>query len=318
MTLGELVKNPKGFKITGIYRISRFEVKTAKNGKAYGDFQISDLSCDVPAKYWDISAQVTALLSQHAILQIEATLDYYKDAPQLTVVGITIPSPEAIDQAIKNLGMMSMRDLDEMLAWIVATINKLENDALRQVLTYFFVTRIDFAQQFQRHPAAVRNHHAWIGGLLEHSVEVVESALAYCARRDKVNQELLIAAALLHDIGKVREIEVDALGLPVGFTKEGKLLGHIYLGMEMVEQACREVGATQEIGLLLKHCIFSHHGQADWGSPVEPMIVEAEILHYLDNLSAKTDMFSREEERAEVGGFVRSHSLRRDVYRPRL
>lgn len=318
MKLGELVKNPKGFRVEGIYRISRFEVKTARNGKLYGDCLISDHSFEVPAKYWDIPGECVALFQQNGILRLEATLDYFKDSPQLTIDGVYLPSPAAIDQSLQSLGMMASRKLDDMVSELAAIIASINHQGLRELLGAIFDTNKPFAEKFKRHPGAVKNHHAYIGGLLEHTLEVAQGALDHCNRNNKINRDILVAAALVHDIGKVREIEVDAFGLGIGFTREGKLLRHISLGMEMLEHACQVVKLAPEVGLMLKHCILSHHGQAEWGSPVEPMFLEAELLHYLDNLSAKTEQFSREAGRAEPGSFNRSATLRRDVYRPSL
>jgi len=318
MTLGELVKNPKGFKVVGIYRISRFEVKTARNGKSYGDCLISDHSFEVPAKYWDISGDSAILFQQNGILRLEAMLDYFKDSPQLTIVGGYLPSPVEIDQSLQSLGMMAPRKIDDMVSELTAIITSIKQEGLRGLLVAIFDTDKPFAEKFKRHPGAVKNHHAYIGGLLAHTLEVAAAALDHCNRNDKINRDILLAAALVHDIGKVREIEVDVFGMGIGFTREGKLLRHISLGMEMLDHACQEVGLAPELGLMLKHCILSHHGQAEWGSPVEPMLLEAELLHYLDNLSAKTEQFSREAGRAEPGGFNRSATLRRDVYRPSL
>ena len=316
MTLGELVRNPKGSKVAGIYRISRFEVKTARNGKSYGDCLISDHSFEVPAKYWDIPGDSAILLQQNGILRLEATLDYFKDSPQLTIDGVYLPSPTEMDQSLQNLGMMAPRKIDDMAGELAAIIASIKHQGLRELLVAIFDTNEPFAEKFKRHPGAIRNHHAYIGGLLEHTLEVAVGAVDYCNRNDKINRDILLAAALVHDIGKVQEIEVDGFGMGIGFTKEGKLLRHISLGMEMLEHACQAVGLAPELGLMLKHCILSHHGQAEWGSPVEPMFLEAELLHYLDNLSAKTEQFSREAGRAEPGGFNRSATLRRDVYRP--
>ncbi|SDD97480.1 3'-5' exoribonuclease YhaM family protein [Sporomusa acidovorans] len=316
MKLGELVKNPKGFKITGIYRISRFEVKTARNGKAYGDCLISDHSFEVPAKYWDIPTERVALFQKNGVLRIDATLDYFKDSPQLTIESVFLPLPAEVDQSLSSLGMMAPRPIDDMYVELKSIIANVGHEGLRKLLTGIFVDDRQFAEKFKRHPGAVKNHHAYIGGLLEHTLEVAVGALDYCKRNDKIKRDILLAAALVHDIGKVREIEVDMLGMGIGFTREGKLLRHISLGLEMLESACQSVGLEAEISLMLKHCILSHHGQAEWGSPVEPMFLEAELLHYLDNLSAKTEQFYREAERAEPGGFNKSATLRREIYRP--
>ena len=316
MKLAEVAKQPKGFRITGIYRISRFDVKTAKNGKAYGDCMISDTSGDVPAKYWDIPSATAAVMAKHGILRIEAALDFFKDSPQFTITGIGVPAESETTAMLQNLGLMAKHDLAIMYAALVEFINAVAYEQFRLVLRHIFSG--EFARQFQHHPGAVWNHHAWIGGLLEHTLEVAGSAVDYCKRNPCVNQDILLSAALLHDIGKVQEIEVDDIGLPLGFTREGKLLRHIYLGMEQVEHACLATGASPEAALILKHCILAHHGQPEWGSPVEPMMVEAEVLHFLDNLSAKTDQFSRDEERTAPGGFTRSATLRHDVYRSEL
>ncbi|QDR83010.1 3'-5' exoribonuclease YhaM family protein [Sporomusa termitida] len=315
MKLGELVRNPKGARLAGIYRVSRFELKTAKNGKTYGDCYISDHSFDVPAKFWDISGEYSQILQQNLVLYIEATLDHFKEAPQLIIDSVAIPSRQEIDEALNTLGMMASQDIGQLYEALTAIIAGVECKSLKQILNYVFIDDKEFVERFKRHPGAVKNHHACIGGLLQHTVEVATTALDYCVRNPRVKKDILLAAALFHDIGKVREIEVDALGLPVGFTKAGKLLRHIYLGMELVEQACRKFNLEAELCLILKHCIYSHHGQAEWGSPVEPMILEAEILHYLDNLSAKTEQFIREEDKALPGSFNRSATLRRDIYR---
>ncbi|MBP2636827.1 MAG: yhaM [Firmicutes bacterium] len=318
MKLGELVKNPKGFKVTGIYRVSRFEVKTARNGKAYGDCLVSDYSFEVPAKYWDIPAEGVALFQQQGILRLEATLDYFKDSPQLTIDNVYLPQPEEIDQSLQELGMMAPRSLEDMVNELTDIIAQVSHEGLRALLVAMFIEDKSFSERFKRHPGAVKNHHAYIGGLLEHTLELTVGAIDHCNRNNKINKDILVAAALVHDIGKVQEIELDAFGMGIGFTREGKLLRHISLGIEMLEPFCRAVGLEKEIALMLKHCILSHHGQAEWGSPVEPMFLEAELLHYLDNLSAKTEQFSRETERLEPGAFNRSPTLRREIYRPSI
>lgn len=316
MKLSEAIKNPKGSRISGIYRIGRFEVKTARTGKAYGDCLISDPSGEIPAKYWDIPEEAAALAQQQVLVRVEAALDFFKEAPQLTIMSLTAPAAAEVEQALRELGLMSALDLNALFADLEKLIGTIQQEQLRRVLEQIFVLNKDFAIRFRCHPGAVHNHHAWIGGLLEHTMEVAWSAEDYCLRNNCINRDLLLTVALLHDIGKVWEIAVDDLGLPVGFTKQGKLLRHISLGMEQVDQACRELGTDPEISLVLKHCILSHHGQTEWGSPVEPMLLEADVLHYLDNLSAKTDQFSREGKRLEPGSFAKSYGLRREVYRP--
>ena len=318
MKLAAVIKNEQGFRVTGIYRISRFELKRAKTGKRYGDCMISDSSADIPAKCWDIEEEQAAVLTSHIILSVTGVLDFYKEAAQLTITDVAVPSDEERTAALKELGLTSKRDRKDMADGLDRLIQSVRRDDLRRLLCYVFSSADGFGASFLRHPGAVWNHHAWIGGLAEHTLEVAELADTYCQRTTGISRDILLTAALLHDIGKVQEIETDLLGLPLGFTAKGKLLRHIYLGMEQVEQACRQVGASAETALILKHCILSHHGQPEWGSPVEPMMMEAEILHYLDNISAKTDMFSRETERTAPGGFTRSQTLKRDIYRPEM
>lgn len=318
MKLAAVIKSERGCRVTGIYRISRFELKKAKTGKWYGDCLISDTSADIPAKYWDIEEEQAAVLTSHMILSVTATLDFYRETPQLTITDVAVPSDEEQTAALRGLGLTSKRDRKDMADDLGRFIESVQRDDLRRLLRQVFSSSDRFGASFLCHPGAAWNHHAWIGGLAEHTLEVAELADTYCQRNKGINRDILLTAALLHDIGKVQEIETDLLGLPLGFTTKGKLLRHIYLGMEHVEQACRQVDASPETAIILKHCILSHHGQPEWGSPVEPMMMEAEILHYLDNISAKTDMFSRETERIAPGGFTRSQTLKREIYRTEM
>mgnify|MGYP003588994689 CR=1 FL=1 len=315
MKLQEVIKKNKGFTFIGVYRVARFEIKKTRGGKDYGDCLIGDGQIEIAAKFWDITPDKAKVLQENVIVKINTVLDFYRETAQLLLMDASVPSAAEREQALADLGLGGGQVSEENERRLAAVIAGVEQADLRRLLEYIFGTDSDFGARFKRHPGAVRNHHAGIGGLLEHTLEITDAVEDICRRDGRVNRDILMAAALLHDIGKVDEIAIDELGLPTGFTKEGKLLRHIYLGMERVEKACLAVQADSETALMMKHCILSHHGQAEWGSPVEPMTLEAQVLHYLDNISAKIEQFSREAEAAESGGFVRSMGLKRDIYK---
>ena len=314
MKLQEVIANTKGFAFVGVYRISRFEIKKTRGGKDYGDCYVGDGKTEITAKFWDITPEKAKLLKENTIVKISATLDFYRETAQLLLVDASLPSGKEREQVLIDLGAGAPESAENERR-LAAAVDSVKHTDLRRLLQQIFIIDEEFGNRFRRHPGAVYNHHAGIGGLLEHTLEIATAAADMCRRDSRLNRDVLISAVLLHDIGKVDEIAVDELGLPTGFTKEGKLLRHIYLGMERVAAACRIADVAAETALIMKHCILAHHGQAEWGSPVEPMILEAQVLHYLDNISAKIEQFSREADAVLPGEFARSTGLRRDVYK---
>jgi len=172
---------------------------------------------------------------------------------------------------------------EEMYKQLVELIDSVKDKDYKRVLEIFFVEDKSFAEAFKTTPAGMRIHHAYIGGLLEHSLNVAKIIDKVCVIYDKLDRDLLIAGALLHDIGKVKEYTINQKGIEI--TTEGELIGHIIMGVEYLDRKVK--GIPYDKLIKLKHLIASHHGEFEWGSPVVPKTPEALVLHFIENMDSK-------------------------------
>jgi 3'-5' exoribonuclease len=191
------------------------------------------------------------------------------------------------------------RDVERMLRVIDKAIEAIEDKSLKSLLLHFY-DNASFRQAFSSAPAARRIHHAYIGGLLEHTYEILVLAEPLLDLYPEIDRDLLTVGILLHDIGKLREFEWE---LDFEYTDEGRLLGHVVPGAEMVASAVAQIeGFPQEIETRLQHLILSHHGRYEWGSPRRPKTLEAIALHHLENLDGQVNRFLCLIEKAKVEG----------------
>jgi 3'-5' exoribonuclease len=213
---------------------------------------------------------------------------------------------------VANFLETSPRNIDEMVKELRTVSAALSNGFLRQLMNAF-LDDPSFMAMFKRTPAAKTLHHNYIGGLLEHIVELVALARDVAKHFPSVDLDLLTVGAFLHDIGKVKEL---AVRKSIEYTTEGRLIGHISLGYEMIVEKVRAIPSfPAELALLLKHIMLSHHGEYEFGSPKRPKIQEAIIINYLDDLEAKINNFQatiRKENVAE--GSWTSYSKMHDRY----
>ncbi|NVN99339.1 MAG: HD domain-containing protein [Geobacteraceae bacterium] len=254
----------------------------AKNGKPYMNLKLMDKSGDVDAKIWDNVDEISGRFEKNDFLELSAKASVYLGKMQLVISDLRKVPEEDVELA--DFLPQTERNIKEMEGELAALIGTVANDWLKKLLECFF-TDPDIMGLYRVAPAAKGMHHVYIGGLLEHS-------LAVCALVDSVvplykglNRDLLIAGALLHDIGKVREMKFFR---SFDYSDEGKLIGHITIGVEMIhERVCKIDGFPPELAMHLKHLILSHHGQYEYGSPKRPKTLEATILNYLDDLDSK-------------------------------
>ena len=166
-------------------------------------------------------------------------------------------------------------------------------------------------------PAATKNHHDYASGLLDHVVSMLRLGKAICELYPTLNRDLIFAGIILHDIGKVIELSGP---VATAYTVEGNLLGHITIMVNEIGQAARELNIDGEEVMVLQHIVLSHHGKEEWGSPKKPMIQEAEIIHYIDNIDAKMNMLNRALEKTPEGEFTeRVFALdNRSFYKPKI
>lgn len=254
----------------------------AKNGKPYLTIRLMDKSGEVDAKVWDNADQVAALFDKNDFIEISAKASIYLGKMQLIITELRRVPEEQVNLA--DFLPETDRDIREMEEQLKTVVASLENRWLKMLLERFFSDPA-FMDLYRMAPAAKGMHHVYLGGLLEHSLAVAGLVDAVVPLYEGLDRDLLVTGALLHDVGKVREM---LYARSFDYSDEGKLLGHITIGVEMIHEKIAVIpGFPVELGMLLKHMILSHHGQYEFGSPKRPKTVEATILNYLDDLDSK-------------------------------
>jgi 3'-5' exoribonuclease len=254
----------------------------AKNGKPYMILKIVDRTGELEGRVWDRVDEFASRFSKDDFIRIQGKASVYLGKMQLVVQDLERIDEQEVDLA--DYLPVAKRNVDEMLAELHATVGTLVDPHLKGLMEAFLNDE-PFMQRYRVAPAAKAMHHVYLGGLLEHSLAVAGLADEVCRRYPGINRDLLVTGALLHDIGKIAELRY---ARTFDYTDEGKLLGHIVMGVEMVEEKLREFPDFPRItATLLKHLLLSHHGQYEYGSPKRPKTMEAVILHFLDDLDAK-------------------------------
>ena len=273
----------EGMHVSDVYLCKSKQIALTKAGKEYGNLVLQDKTGTIDAKIWDLHSPGVGNFESMDYVYVDADVTVFMNSNQLNVKrvrkadeGEYIPG-DYLPVSKKDVGLM----YEELLGFI-ATI---KNPYLRQLAESFFVKDKEFAKQFRFHSAAKSVHHGFVGGLLEHTLSVVKLCDYYAGYYALINRDLLITAALFHDIGKTRELSA----FPENdYTDDGQLLGHIIIGTEMVGERIRQIpGFPDKTAAELKHCILAHHGKLEYGSPKKPAIIEALALNFADNTDAK-------------------------------
>ncbi|MDQ7778373.1 MAG: HD domain-containing protein [Planctomycetota bacterium] len=268
------------------------ELKTRAD-KRYLDVELSDRSGTIAAKIWDGVDKVLGAFQVDDYVKVRGQVTEYKGQLQITVSSISKAKDEGINEA--EMLPHTEKDPAEMLGRLKEVLTTGVTEPNLRRLISLFLDDPGFMATFKRSSAATTFHHAYIGGLLEHTVSMLNMALRILPEYPALDKNLLLAAVFLHDIGKTVEMS-GTRGFY--FTDEGKMLGHVYMGAEMIETRARTLaGFPHQLLNLLKHMVLSHHGTLEWGSPVLPCTMEAIALHYLDNLDAKMNAFVIETNR---------------------
>lgn len=254
----------------------------AKNGKPYMNLRLMDKSGDIDAKIWDNVDTLDKAFDKDSFVLVKGKASVYLSKMQVVIAEIT-----RIDENEVNLGDFlpeSSRTTADMVAELDRVIAAIKDPHLQALMAAF---RADepFMALYSKAPAAKGMHHVYLGGLLEHSLSVVEVAKRIAPWYGGLNEDLLVVGALLHDVGKIHEMSYERA---FDYTDAGRLLGHITIGVELIEEKIRLIdGFPRELSLLIKHMLLSHHGEYEYGSPKRPKTVEATILHYLDDMDSK-------------------------------
>ncbi len=272
-----------GDEFEGFYVVRESSFQTAVNGKNYIRMTIADASANFMANLWDANRELFQLCPAGCIVKLLGLLEIYKGKPQIRVIRFRPAHDSEVD--LDSFLPRSARDADAMRDELLAIIGSIA-DPDYQALAKAFFHDAEIMREFARSPAARDLHHAFIGGLIEHTLNIARMAEAFAARA-KIDRDLLLLGSLLHDIGKIEELEAK---YAIDYTDAGKLLGHLFIGAQRVaEKAALIPGFPPEKTHLVQHLILSHHGRYEYGSPVLPKIPEAFALHHLDNLDAKVE-----------------------------
>lgn len=275
----------EGENIREIYLCKQRTSATTKNGKPYDSVILQDKTGCVDGKIWDPSSMGIDEFEGLDYVEITGKVTIFNGMTQINVERARKVREGEYDPA--NYLPVSDRNLDDMLQELLVYIAGVENPYLKQVLSKFFVEDENFVKAFKTHSAAKSVHHGFVGGLLEHTLSVTKLCEFYAKQYPIINKDLLITAAIFHDIGKIYELSDFPLN---DYTDEGQLLGHIVMGSELVGEKIREIpDFPRKLANELKHCILAHHGELEYGSPKKPALIEAVALNFADNTDAKME-----------------------------
>lgn len=277
-------------------------IKEAKKGvttvgKPFMSLVLQDRSGDIEAKLWDTNEEHENLYRAQVIVKVGGEIHDYRGKNQLRVKQIR-PAREDEGVQISDLLPTSAIPKEQLFEEMNQYFFQIQNPNISRITRYIVKK---YQDQLIIYPAATKNHHDYASGLIDHVVSMLKLSEAICDLYPTLNRDLLYAGVILHDVGKVIE-----LSGPVGtmYTVEGNLLGHISIMVNEIGQAATELKIEGEEVMLLQHLVLSHHGKEEWGSPKKPMIQEAEILHYIDNIDAKMNMLTRALDKTQPGEFT--------------
>lgn len=276
--------------VQGFYLVTEKSLRKTRAGDSYLDMTLSDKTGKISAKMWQGFEKAAEEFEQGDAVVVKAHTDVYRNRMQLNVSKISKVREEHEEYgfSLDSLVPSSERDSKEMWTEVMELIDSVEDKFLKKILEVIYEEN---EKRIQNYPAAKFIHHNFRGGLLEHTLSLAIDSIYLSKKYPYLNRDLLLTGALLHDIGKVKELSGE---VATTYTDEGSLIGHIILGRDMVRDAAREINNfPAETLLLLEHLILSHQGKYEYGSPRKPMIKEALILFYLDDLDSKMNIFMK-------------------------
>ncbi|WP_156204463.1 3'-5' exoribonuclease YhaM family protein [Candidatus Syntrophocurvum alkaliphilum] len=282
----ELREKSQGTQIWGKYLILEKVQRKTKDGKNMFNLKIGDSSGEINVVVWENCA-ISGALEVGAVIGLLGDVGVYANRVQVTARKMKVLTDEDPLEYLKAPNI----SIDDLVYKLNTMIDSIKDDHITNLIKRIFTTEL--TEEFIKAPAAKKIHHNYSGGLLEHTVTVCELCLKTCETYPMLNRDLLIAGAILHDIGKIDEYNIKVVP---EYTVEGRLIGHIVLGNELITKTINEMRAEgiefpQKLEWMIKHMILSHHGVLEYGSPVVPLFPEAFLLHMMDNLDAKMFVF---------------------------
>lgn len=277
---------------------------TSKFGKTYYSLSLQDKTGMIDGKVWELNNAIGHFEAMDYIM-VKGKVTNFQGNNQLNIE--MIRKADEGEYQISDYMPSTKKDIDKMFDELLTMIQRIQNPYLKELAMKVFVEDKEFAKKFKIHSAAKSVHHGYIGGLLEHSVSVAKLCEQYAVLYPQLNRDLLVTTALFHDIGKAEELSA----FPENdYTDEGQLVGHIVMGTIKLSKLMDEIpGFPVKLANEVKHCILSHHGELEFGSPKKPALAEALALSQADNLDAKMETFAevieKKQEGQEWSGFQR-------------
>ncbi len=290
--------------------ISGFTKGVTQNGAPYLSIVFQDNTGSIEGKWWDINPEAEKNVQSGAIGVVKCDVLMYRQNLQLRVHSIDFSQEFDVSQFVVS----AQYSKDELKSLIKGYVSMIRNPIYATIVDACFKM---YGDDFYVYPAATRNHHDFVGGLAMHVYGMAKMAVAMKEIYPQIDLDLLLSGVLIHDMGKIDEYNQPILSQ---YTNQGKLLGHISMMHAHLYDIIKDLGLLQtEESMLLRHLVLSHHGQLEFGSPVKPLVVEAEILNFLDNIDARMNMFEKLLSETEPGNFsVREFALEnRSFYRPK-
>lgn len=284
------------------FLVKNADIRDGNNNKRHLYMTLADATGDIQAVKWSLTPDEVAKFSKIAngmVISIGGRCNEYMGKKQLVIDAIKGQAQEGTYER-SDLFKAAPESSESMYEFIVSKINDFKDEDLKRLCLSFYEENKD---KMMYYPAAMSNHHAEYGGYLYHVKRMMMMGERACEVYTNLNKDLLLAGVALHDIEKLREMKSDQNGVVEDYTLEGKMLGHLVMGVAIIGDRCRELGIDDEKCILMQHMSLSHHYEPEFGSPKKPLFPEAEMLHYLDMTDAK--MFDMEEalENAEPGSY---------------
>jgi 3'-5' exoribonuclease len=300
--------------VQGFALLTKKEQRQDRNGKSFLDMEIADASGSIVAKVWADSPALSGQYDTHRFIAFRGSVKNYRDQLQLSIDDCREATDDdrryGFDESL--LVPSTREDIDDLWMRLTRLLQeKVERPILRRLAAETLEVH---GKALREHPAAKAMHHAYRGGLLEHVVSMAELALQVCEHYRDLDRDLVVIGALFHDLGKLRELGA----MPVNdYTLEGRLVGHVVIGRDLLRDRCMAIpGFPEDLQLLLEHMVLSHQGRKEFASPVEPMTPEAVVLHFIDDLDSKLNQLRASRE--ATPGIVYHRGMGRYVYLPPL
>lgn len=277
-----------GDRVFDVYLCKHKQSAVTKNGKSYDNVILQDKTGTIDAKVWDPNNPGIGEFDTLDYIEVYGEVTSFQNALQVNVKRIRKCQEGEYSPA--DYLPVSSKDIEEMYEELLVYIKAIKNQYLGRLMEDFFIKDVSFIKAFKQSSAAKTVHHGFVGGLLEHTLGVVKLCDYYCTAYPLLNKDLLISAAICHDMGKTKEL---SLFPENDYTDDGQFLGHIVMGTEMISEKIRQIeGFPALLAGELKHCILAHHGEYEFGSPKKPAIMEAMALNFADNTDAKLQTFT--------------------------